>query len=74
MNVTAKEIREKTELSQRAFAERYHIPLETLKGWESKEGSTRKRNCPQYVLYLLNRVVEMDCEEEKRTVWFSGSF
>lgn len=55
-----KEIRAITNLSQPAFAEKYHIPLDTLKGWEAEPGSRRYRQCPSYVEYLLERVVKID--------------
>lgn len=58
--MTVKEIRSLTGLSQQAFGEKYHIPLDTIKGWEASPGSTRYRKCPPYVEYLLERVVRFD--------------
>lgn len=47
-----KEIRNKTGLSQKRFAEEYEIPKRTLESWESGE-----RIPPAYVISLLERVV-----------------
>ena len=47
-DLTIKEIRSFTKLSQRAFAERYHIPVRTIEDWEAG-----RRNPPPYVPYLL---------------------
>ena len=47
-----KEIRSKTGLSQKRFAEEYEIPKRTLESWESGE-----RVPPAYVVNLLERVV-----------------
>ena len=58
MNI--KEIRNLSGLSQAEFAEKYDVPLNTLKGWESNETSSRYRNCPVYVEKLLERVVKED--------------
>lgn len=49
------ELRELTGLSQRKFGDLYGIPLRTIQNWECNE-----RKPPEYVLKLLNRVVEMD--------------
>lgn len=58
--MTIKELRLRTNLSQRKFAAKYHIPFETLIGWEQPETSTRHRGCPAYVIYMLARLVELD--------------
>lgn len=54
-----KKIRELTGLSQSQFANQYNIPLHTLQSWES-QGAAKHRDCPEYVLQLLERVVKMD--------------
>lgn len=48
-----KEIRNKTGLSQKRFAEEYEIPKRTLESWESGE-----RVPPAYVVSLLEKVVD----------------
>ena len=58
MNI--KEIRKRSGLSQSEFAKRYDIPLDTLKGWESSETSSRYRSCPVYVEKLLEKAVKND--------------
>lgn len=50
-----KKIRALTGLSRQKFGEKYFIPWETIKNWESG-----KRIPPDYVLYLLERVVRQD--------------
>lgn len=53
MNI--KEIRNKTNLSAQKFGDKYGIPLRTIQDWERGE-----RKPPEYVVDLLNRVVEME--------------
>lgn len=48
-----KEIRNKTGLSQKRFAEEYEVPKRTLESWESGE-----RVPPAYVVSLLEKVVD----------------
>ena len=50
--MTIKEIRTITGLSQTAFGEKYHIPMRTIQNWEGGQ-----RECPEYVRFLLARVV-----------------
>lgn len=57
-----KEIRKITRLTQKQFAEKYHIPLQTLKQWESDKNSTSFRVPPSYLCYLLERLVKIDYE------------
>ena len=58
-----KEIRKYSGLTQYAFSKKYNIPKRTLEGWESG-----KRNPPEYVLMLLERVVQEDSEGEKNNM------
>ena len=58
---TIKEIREYSGLSQAKFSEKYGIPKRSLENWES--GS---RKCPDYVISLLERVVESDMSELRK--------
>lgn len=58
--MTIKEIRQLTGLSQQKFAEKYHIPLASLKKWEVGIDSTNHRECPVYVRELLERVIKLD--------------
>lgn len=62
--MSVKEIRKKTALSQREFAERYRIPLQTLKQWESSEGSSSHRKPPEYVEFLLSEVTQLSNKGE----------
>ena len=58
---TIKEIREYSGLSQAKFSEKYGIPKRSLENWE-----TRIRKCPDYVISLLERVVESDMRKKKK--------
>lgn len=55
--MTIKEMRLLLQVSRTEFSIQYHIPLRTLEDWESG-----KRNPPNYVLELLERVVKEDAE------------
>ena len=55
--MTIKEMRILLQVSRTEFSRLYHIPLRTLEDWESG-----KRNPPNYVLELLERVVKEDAE------------
>lgn len=59
-----KEIRKLSGLTQIGFAKKYEIPLSTIKGWESSTSSKRYRECPHYLLNLLERVVKEDILKE----------
>ncbi|MCQ2552562.1 MAG: helix-turn-helix domain-containing protein, partial [Clostridia bacterium] len=50
-----KELREKSGLSQQDFAEKYNIPVCTLRQWEQQ-----RRKAPDYVYSLLKTVVNED--------------
>jgi putative transcriptional regulator len=53
--MTAKEIRELTDLPRVRFCEKYGIPLRTMENWEAGA-----RQAPQYILDLLERAVRED--------------
>lgn len=55
--MTIKEMRLLLQVSRTEFSRQYQIPLRTLEDWESG-----KRNPPNYVLELLERVVKEDAE------------
>ena len=55
-----KEIRAITGLTQRQFAEKYHIPFGTYQKWEVPVESINHRECPVYVRELLERAVKLD--------------
>lgn len=63
--MTIKEIRAITGLTQKEFAKKYDIPVQTIKGWESSPESSSHRDCPTYVLKLLERVVIEDYRRNK---------
>lgn len=53
-----KEIRAKTNLTQKDFACQFKIPLQTLKQWESNVTSKSHREPPEYVIYMLDLLVD----------------
>ncbi len=56
---TIKELRAITGLSQRQFAEKYHINYRNIQNWE--QGT---RSVPEYVVYMLERLItEIDYKE-----------
>lgn len=58
MNI--KQIRKLTGLSQKAFSEKYEIPFNTLRSWEAASESSKHRNCPEYIVKLLEFKVLYD--------------
>ena len=50
-----KKIRELTGRNQSEFSRKYNIPLRTIQDWEAE-----RRTPPEYVLELLERVVNED--------------
>ena len=55
-----KSIRMISGMTQKEFAEKYHIPLQTLKQWESAKNSSSYRKPPEYVTYMLKAMVYAD--------------
>ncbi|MBR4515199.1 MAG: helix-turn-helix domain-containing protein [Lachnospiraceae bacterium] len=53
--MTIKELRMKTGLSQSQFAKKYKFTTKQVQSWEQGW-----RNTPEYVLYLLERVIDLD--------------
>ncbi len=49
------ELRERTGLSQREFAERYHLSVRSLQQWEQG-----RRKPPEYVEWLVERVMYLE--------------
>ena len=64
MSVT--EMRELLGLSRAAFSRIYKIPIRTLESWEAGV-----RKCPDYVMYLLERAVREDAENQYKLVGIS---
>lgn len=50
-----KELREKLELSQVKFAEKFCVPVRTIQDWES--GRREMRN---YIIEMMYRIVELE--------------
>ena len=53
-------LRMRTGLTQKEFAEKYHLTTRSVSNWE-----THSRTCPEYVEYLLERVIEQDYPRNK---------
>ena len=62
-----KDLRSRTGLTQKAFAARYHIPLQTLKQWESAPTSSCFRRPPEYVVFMLDRLVSDDFATQRNS-------
>ena len=58
-----KELRLKTNMTQKAFAEKYKIPLSTLRKWEQGESRT-----PHYVIYFIEHILPMDNDDYEKFV------
>lgn len=58
MNI--KELRKQTGLSQRQFAEKFCLNLKTLQSWEQG-----LRHCPDYILYMIQKILEYEKSKEK---------
>ena len=70
MNI--KQIRKQSGMTQKDFCNEYHIPIQTLKQWESDENSTSHRNPPEYVEYLLEIAVSKN-RKDKATLLIEAS-
>lgn len=55
---TIKELRAQTRMSQRAFAERFGIPVRTLQEWEQE-----RREPPDYVVAMIRTILEYEQKE-----------
>lgn len=55
--MTIKEIRALTGLSQVKFAEKYGIPRRSVENWELDKDKPSHRECPEYVINLLENAV-----------------
>ncbi len=58
--MTPKELRSITGLNATKFAEKYGIPPSTYNKWELPDDAPNHRDCPDYTLALLERVVRYD--------------
>jgi len=54
-------IRKRTKMSRTAFCKKYNIPLRTVEAWDAGD-----REAPDYVMDLLEKVVEADEKDHKR--------
>lgn len=54
-----KELRSLTGLSQKAFGEKFGVPLRTIQSWES-DSETAKRKAPDYVVKMMARIIELE--------------
>lgn len=57
-NITIKEIREQTSLSQSQFAKKFHLTTRTVQSWEQGQ-----RNTPEYVLYMIQKILELESDK-----------
>ena len=52
---TILELRKRTGLSQKKFAEKYHLGLRALQSWEQGW-----RNTPESILYMVQKLIESE--------------
>ena len=57
-HISIREIRQRTGLSQAAFAQRFCIPLRTVSNWENT--GSNARTCPIYVRIMLAHLAGAD--------------
>lgn len=55
VKITIKALRESLGLSAQKFGDKYGIPMRTIQNWEN--GTSK---CPEYVINLLQRVIEAE--------------
>jgi predicted nucleotidyltransferase/DNA-binding XRE family transcriptional regulator len=55
-----KQLRKISGMTQKAFCDRYRIPMKTLQNWETDSELSSSRTCPQYVSFLLEKAVMED--------------
>lgn len=59
--MTVKELRNQLGLSQSQFAAKFHIPVDNIQNWEQG-----RRRPLDYVVYLIQRVIELENELENQ--------
>lgn len=57
-NITIKEIREQTGLSQSQFAKKFHLTTRAVQSWEQGQ-----RNTPDCILYMIQRILELESDK-----------
>ena len=79
-----KEIRQINKLTQKQFAIKYGIPLQTVKNWESSPTSKSYRKCPNYVAnqFFINELkdhkienieIHIDKKEKNPKEWLTSN-
>lgn len=53
--MTIKELRALTGLSQRKFADKFHLNTKTVQAWEQG-----LRKCPDYMLWMISYILELE--------------
>ena len=54
-NLSILELRKQTGLSQSQFAKKFHLSIRAVQSWEQG-----KRNTPEYVLYMVQKILEYE--------------
>lgn len=57
--MTIKELRKKSGLTQKEFAEKYHIPRRTIEDWEREI-----RTPPPYIPELIEKIMKLEKDLE----------
>lgn len=60
MNKEIKELRQKSNMTQKQFAEAFDIPISTLRKWEQGES-----NPPAYIVKLIKRLIKISNNDLK---------
>lgn len=55
------DLRKRSGLSQSQFAQKFHIQLRALQSWEQGW-----RNTPECILYMIDRILELEKQAEER--------
>ena len=66
--LSIKQIRALSGLSQVKFGQKYGIPRRTIESWECDKENPNYRPCPDYVRRLLERVVKVDFGYDDLTI------
>lgn len=56
-----KQLREKTGLSQKQFADKFKIPVSSLRNWEQE-----KRSPPEYLPGMIKEIIRLEAELNER--------
>lgn len=53
--MTIRDLRVKTGLSQKEFAEKFQIPIGTIRRWDQGQN-----DAPKYIIFMMERIIELE--------------